>query len=351
MRRVRMSRYAATRRLVDRWAAAHPHRPVLRTTTDRGSGTIYFATPDFPAPSGGIRTIYRHVDILNAAGISASVLHARPGFRCRWFDNSTTVTDATTTALGSADRLVVSELDVDLLRRLPRMPRHVVLNQSGHLTWQRNPIATTAHYLHCPQLAGVVVVSQHSAEMLGHAIPHLKVTRVHHAVDTEHFHDSATPRPPVISYMPRRGRDDAACVLSMLDARGVLRDYDVVALDGMSHPEVAAELRRSRLFLTFTTQEGFGLPALEAMACGAYVVGFDGFGGREFMRPGHSTVVPSGDVLAFAKTVETLLVIDRRDACVLRTRAAAAAASVRENYCETRESADVRRVYGDMLGT
>ena len=346
-----MTPYATARRLVDTWAAAHPHRPAVRTTADRGNDTIFFAVPDFRPPSGGIRTIYRHVDILNAAGINASVLHARSGFRCQWFDNATVVTDARSTALGRTDRLVVSELDVDLLRQLSPMPRHVVLNQSGHLTWQRNGTATTAHYLHCPQLAGVVVVSEHSAELVAHAFPHVPVARVHHSIDSRHFHDDPSPRPPVISYMPRRGSDDAVRVLSMLEGREALRGYRVVALDGMTHAEVASALRRSRLFLTFTAQEGFGLPALEAMACGAYVAGFDGFGGREFMRTGHSTVVPCGDVLAFAQTVEHLLAIDRRDPCVLRNRAATAAAWVRNEYSTTRETHDVRDVYRRLLST
>jgi len=43
---------------------------------------------------------------------------------------------------------------------------------------------------------------------------------------------------------------------------------------------VADILRSSRVFLSFSQREGFGLPPLEALACGCAVVGYHGFGGR-----------------------------------------------------------------------
>ena len=48
-------------------------------------------TPCDDAPWGGVRKIYRFVDILNGAGIDAAVFHAVRGFRCSWFANETRV--------------------------------------------------------------------------------------------------------------------------------------------------------------------------------------------------------------------------------------------------------------------
>src|SRR6476469_3158805 len=91
-------------------------RIVIPTTPQWASRpSVYFLTPDFDEPSGGIRVIYRHVDILNAAGIPAAVLHQRKGFRCRWFENDTRVTSVAESAVSPSDLLVVGELDVDLL--------------------------------------------------------------------------------------------------------------------------------------------------------------------------------------------------------------------------------------------
>ena len=40
------------------------------------SSSIYFFCPDIPHPMGGVRMLYRHVDILNANGCDASIVHA-----------------------------------------------------------------------------------------------------------------------------------------------------------------------------------------------------------------------------------------------------------------------------------
>ena len=52
---------------------------------------IYFGCPDKDYPVGGIRAIYRHVDILNRNGLEAFVLHRLALFRCTWFENETRV--------------------------------------------------------------------------------------------------------------------------------------------------------------------------------------------------------------------------------------------------------------------
>jgi hypothetical protein len=43
-----------------------------------------------------------------------------------------------------------------------------------------------------------------------------------------------------------------------------------------------------RYLLTLAPAEGFGLVPLEAMAMGTLVTGYDGFGGRQYMRPGEN---------------------------------------------------------------
>ena len=58
--------------------------------------TVYYLTPDDNTPRGGVRVMYRHVDLLNANGINAKVLHTRAGFRCTWFANTSTVVSAGT---------------------------------------------------------------------------------------------------------------------------------------------------------------------------------------------------------------------------------------------------------------
>src|ERR1700761_1626221 len=128
------------RRLVDRASARRALRrrrpPELRTTDAATSPTVYYLCPDYPHPSGGIRALYQHVDILNAVGIDAAVLHHEDGFSCHWFEHATRVVGAGSVALSDRDTLVVPEIYGPYLDRLPRVPHLVLFNQNAYLSWE-----------------------------------------------------------------------------------------------------------------------------------------------------------------------------------------------------------------------
>lgn len=83
-------------------------------------------------------------------------------------------------------------------------------------------------------------------------------------------------------------------------------------LHGPDHQELAEHVYRpSRLFLCTSVDEGFGLPSLEAMACGAALVTTDTGGSRDFARHDESALVyEPGDVEGLANGVEKVLVDD-----------------------------------------
>jgi hypothetical protein len=61
----------------------------------------------------------------------------------------------------------------------------------------------------------------------------------------------------------------------------------------LPHADFVARLGSARYLVTLSAAEGFGLVPLEAMAMGTTVIGFDGFGGREYMRSGENCLVTS----------------------------------------------------------
>ena len=69
--------------------------------------------------------------------------------------------------------------------------------------------------------------------------------------------------------------------------------------------------------------EGFGLPAAEAMLAGCIVVGYHGYGGREFLTEELAFPIDVGDVVAFADRVAEILrqLEDRPDALRLYRKA------------------------------
>jgi Glycosyl transferases group 1 len=335
-----------------RSALDHYRRPLPRlraTASQRHAPTVYFCTPDYNVPSGGIRVAYRHVDLLNAAGIPAAILHRREDFRCTWFENRTRVLSSARASIGPDDLVVVSELGVSLRERLPPGFRFVVFNQNPHLTWRRVPEAVVHGYANSPDLAAILTVSSYSAEMLRLVAPSANVLRLHNSIDPRLFFDDPAPRRRTIAYMPRRGRDEARQVLGILRGAGALAGWEVMPIDGVSEREVGERLRSALIFLSFAYHEGFGLPAAEAMACGAYVVGFHGFGGREFFQPQFSSPVEAGDVVGFARTVEQVVQREALQPGWCEARGAAAASFIAAEYSPGRERQDVVGTYASLM--
>ena len=248
---------------------------------------------------------------------------------------------------------MIGELAMPLLRDREPGTRFVVFNQNPHLTWQRVPETLVAEYTSSPDLAAIVVVSQHSLEMVRYAAPAANVVRVHNSIDPRLFSPAETPSEKVVSYMPRGGRDEVAQVMSMLRARGMLAGWEVVPLRGMTEGEVAATLRRTTIFLSFAYHEGFGLP------------GGRGDGVRRLRRsgfmalPARSTSGPSlthrrwrpGDVLALAaRGGEHAMAQEAQRAGLVSRRAAKPPrGSSPHEYSPERERSDVVGLYRPLL--
>lgn len=280
---------------------------------------IYYVCPDRNHPSGGIRVIYRHVDILNSNGIEASVLHSKRGFRCTWFENQTRIAYSSKVKLDSCDIFVLPEgynalyangswrkvdklIEQVLLGDVPK----VIFNQNCYNTFMGCMIPAQRSIYDAQGVQAAIVVSEDNLEYLEHAFAGLKVFRVHNSINPDLFNYHAD-KLNQIAYMPRRHPEDAQQVFNILQSRGVLDGVGIVPIQNMSEADVAATLKKSRFFFSFGYPEGFGLPPAEAMACGCVVVGYHGMGGREFYDPGFSYPVQVGNIIDYAKVAEHVI--------------------------------------------
>ena len=319
--------------------------PVLHMSADRSAPpTIYYLCPDYPKPAGGIRAEYRHVDILNDEGWRSAVLHHRDGYTCRWFEQSTRTVGAPSARLSRDDVLVVPEIYGPFLDRFPRDIRLVCLNQNAYLTFDHTPAPRPPSY---DVFEAVLTVSPDSADYLRFAFPGQRISVVENAIDPAVFHPSADVPPKRIALMPRKRPSDAAHVLRLLGDR--LQGWEIITIEGRSEQETAKLMRFAPIFLAFGRQEGFGLPAAEAMASGCYVIGFPAFGGREIFDPSFSTAIEDGDVLSMAQKTAELLARYEADPKPIREAGARAAAHVRHHYSPARQRAKLLAFYEDLL--
>jgi glycosyltransferase involved in cell wall biosynthesis len=321
--------------------------PKLKVSERGGDGpTVYYLCPDHATPSGGVRAIYRHVDLLNEAGIEAAVLHHRRRFSCRWFEHSTWVTAAPSVTLTPRDVLVVPEIYGPYFDRLPEGPRLVAFNQTAYLTFARLGPRQTLSY---GRFEAAMTVSRDSAEYLRFAFPGLDVSVVPNSIDADLFTPDGGLPPRRLATMPRKRADDAAQILRLLGHR--LNGWEVVEIEGRPEAQVASLLRESPIFLALGRQEGFGLPAAEAMASGCFVVGFPGFGGRELFDPQCSGPVEDGDVLGAAARIAGAIELYESCPSELREAGMRARRRIVESWTFEEQRRELLAFFADLLGS
>lgn len=300
---------------------------------------IFFSCPDYEKPSGGIRKIYRYVDILNNAGIDATVLHFKEGFTCSWFEHTTPVAWMHTATATPGDVVAIPEMFGRRINTMFPGLRKVILNQNCYMTFELFPLDYEGPYPYDDALAAIVV-SEDSEEYVKLAFPRCRVLRIHYAIDPALFF-FVKEKKRQLAYMPRKNEYDAKQVINILKARKV--DCAFTPIHGVSETEAARILRESLMYLSFGHPEGFGLPAAEAMACGCVTVGYHGMGGREFFKRPYAHPVPMGDIQSYVKTVETLLNKD------LEAERQAASEFILNTYTPERESESVLACWRAIL--
>ncbi len=308
--------------------------------------TVYVVCPDARQPYGGVQKLYDHVDILNRHGIPAAILHWKAPYRASWFANATSIVYSGVT-LRRGDLLAVPESFGDgLATYAPGVPRVSVV-QNGFDMFERVADHNCHPYGTTPDLCGVMVISENDRALVSGFFSNidLDIRRVHYGFDPAVFYNSERPRGRVLSYMPRKRPAEAEMLLKLVDS--ALAGWELIRIEGMSQSEVADAYRRSAMFLSFSDHEGFGMPPVEALACGCHVMGFDGFGGREYFDPRFTTRVEDGDILAFGKALTEWLG-NYEGSTETARRSEDASAFALETYSLTREASEVSAFYEDM---
>ena len=305
---------------------------------------IYVVSPDITQPTGGIKVLYRHVDILNANGFSASILHQQTGFRCTWFPNTTKVDCFFNARIRPSDFVVLPEIFGPRMADFARGTAKIIYNQSGSLTFQEYPLDGSGDVTAYtdPEVIGCFAISDNVIDYLHFAFPALPIHRMRWSIDQSLFSVvGSSKKKRQICFMPRRRPEDALQVFNLLRFRGALEGFNVVPIDNMTAEQTAQVMGQSLLFFSFGYPEGLPLPPAEAMSRGCIVVGYHGFGGREYFKPEICFPVEPADVLGFAKTAADVLDACRRGDSGTLEKGRLASKYMREHYSRATEERDV----------
>ena len=308
--------------------------------------------PEWDKATGGVRKLYRHVDVLSRHGVPAFISHHQQGFRYRWFENNTPVIYPPQCFPRTFDILVVPEIYAwEICNQTPGVPK-VIYNQNAYQTFDNIPPELSdepAPYTR-DDVVGTIVVSQDNRRYLRHAFPNHLLYRIRHSIDFEVFRYERRKKLQ-IALMPRKLPYDATQVLSILEARGVLDGVGIVAIEDMTEAQTAVVFRESLVFLSFATEEGWSLPPMEAMACGCVVVGYDGRAAREYFTADTGFPVQADDIVRFAAAVEQVLTQARSDARPVLDLARRASEYVRSAYSRANEEQDILDAWRQILLT
>jgi hypothetical protein len=102
----------------------------------------------------------------------------------------------------------------------------------------------------------------------------------------------------IITYTSRKLPQHSNLVISYLKPylpkRWILKN-----LNNLSYEKYLSILKKSKIFLSFSSLEGLGLPPVEAALAGNHVIGYTGEGGNEYWREPLFSKVNSGEINKF----------------------------------------------------
>jgi len=250
------------------------------------------------------------------------------------------------------DFLVLPENMGPNIANMAKGTRKVILNQSCYLTFNYYSLKEDEMRTpyNDPDVVAVLINSEDSLKYLQYVFPNLPITRFHLSVDPDVFAFQADKKRQ-ICFTPKKNDEVVRQVINILKFRKALRDFKLVQFSGISQKEVARIMQESALYLSFSQYEGFGLPLVEAMACGCIVIGYHAGGGKEFLKREFSYPVESGDVLGLARKVEEVIREYDVDSNLFMGIAKAASEFVRETYPPQQEESDIINFWLKLLSS
>jgi hypothetical protein len=272
---------------------------------------ILFISINYSQPAGGVRTVYRHAEILRRHGFQASVLHGGGPDEVFFDTDAHVIRVADGIEFRPDDILVVNEDRKESLDFAGSINLTKVLflqNQFFMFEGLREGANYSdlgiTHYL-----TGSAWMARVMVDLLG--LPEVPIIR--YAIDTNRFYPEA--KQPKIAFMPRKNPIGARFIRRAFQQRyPEFANVEWEEIIGVPEAEAAERLRKSAIFLSLSRMEGLGLPPLEAMSSGCLPVGFAGDGGKEYMTEKNGLWVEQEDMMGCVHALaEAVRVLDQPD--------------------------------------
>ena len=259
------------------------------------SRRILYVLEPFSIPFGGVATIYRHVEILHQHGMPALVALSKAPARDFYDTNAPTLIHGgrLDKLVRAGDVVVIPEGFKSYLELLAATPakRLMFCQNQYYLPFGHDPSLGIDEF----NVDGVIASSDAICVFFRDVYGIVDVPLLPYAVDPELFRPADRKRRQ-IAYMPRKLGTERAFIEAVFKRR-YPRHVKVpwIPIQDVARSEAAKIMGESAVFLSLSHRESFGLPPLEAMACGCLVAGFHGDGGLEYMTVENGWWAGTGD--------------------------------------------------------
>lgn len=331
---------------------------------------IYFICPTNKYATGGVKQMYRQVDILNSNGINARILHKWYGNKEKWLQNTPPISynpyifkqikyNSNSKRINIFRRLTLfllklisKKIDSNSILVFPEfygLNAHkitpnllrVIFNQNCYYTFDHsNNFELQNNTYTDNNTLAVITVSEDSQNYLKYTFPEIPIHKLRLGINNELFFYSKEKKKQ-ICFMPRKLSHDISQVVNILRLRGIDSSWTLVSIQDKTEKEVAQIMRESAIFLSFNHREGFGLPPAEAMACGCIVVGYKGRGGAEYFNTEFSYSVEDGDIIGYVNKIMYIISLFETNPDLVTNQGKQASNFILAKYSITNEIIDV----------
>lgn len=339
-----------------------------------------FFCPDSPSPSGGVAVIYNTVKTLIDAGFDAQLVHNAPdaGHPDYLIDIPISYTDRVTKAtrkwasLRVRSQSMMAELlpkkagpkvlpplafrsdDIIVIPEFLMAEALVAFPDHRVIVYAQNPFAYLWSHARAVEVGidpvqavtwflGISEINRRAYDLIG--AQRTSYFTVNPELQLFPYQDA---KKPIISYMPRKRPDEAELIDKALRRRGLIGDYALVEIDGMTRSQVADVLKDSLIFISLLKTEALGFPAAEAMAAGCITVGYTGLGTREYFDETTGIEVTEGDTFGIVETVERVVKEYAADPTPLDALRRHASDHIHSNYSHAVFESQLRAAWAEI---
>ena len=292
---------------------------------------IIFLTHAEKGPSGGAKYIYRYSQIINQIkNFSSEVLHIKKkrtskyknsinkilnlkkditsgwqykditcakNFKYNWFENKINLKQNFDFD-NKKDFVILPEIFAHLANEflIKKKVKYAILIQNGYSINSTNDEQKLDSAYKNAKF--ILSISKDTTNCIKLKFPKLKtkILKVSYFLDLGEVNFSKKKN--LITYMNRKLPQHSNLVISYLKPN-LSKKWKLHNLQNLSEKKTYDLLKKSKIFLSFSNLEGFGLPPLEAALAGNSVIGYTGEGGNEYWQEPLFLKINSGEINKF----------------------------------------------------